>query len=262
MPRLSLWLLPVWTTSLWSVHPGLGSSHKVQVEPEHGIIFSQPVQHLRDCVEIVRRLLRDRHVSYKGSALNIEHLDLRLEPVRKEIPIYLGAVFPKMLEICGEIAQGAMLVLSTLEHSRSVAEHVALGARRAGRNPEDVEMATMIPCVLSADKDAARDSMRPAIANIAGPLPRYRRLMGEAGFVEELEALRQAWKEGDIEEAERLVPTGLIDEIALVGTPDDCQQRLQDYRRVGIAVPIILPSVSGKDAKRQAMDVIRACAPG
>ena len=32
---------------------GLGSSHKVQVEPEHGLTFAQPVQRLQECIGIV-----------------------------------------------------------------------------------------------------------------------------------------------------------------------------------------------------------------
>ena len=240
---------------------GLGSSHKVQVEPEHGLIFSQPVQRLRECMDIVRVLLRDGQVSYKGSVFNIERFDLGFEPVRRKIPIYIGAVFPKMLEICGEISQGAMLTWCTLEHARKASEHVALGARRAGRNPEEVDVATLLPCTVSDNKEEARDLMRLAIASYSSQFPRYRRLMAEAGFVEELEAVSQAWNEGDKERALRLVPIGLIDKIGIVGSPDECQQRIQDYRRAGITLPLISPRAEGKDAKRQAMDVIRACAP-
>ena len=240
---------------------GLGSSHKVQVEPEHGLIFSQPVQRLRECMDIVRVLLRDGQVSYKGSVFNIERFDLGFEPVRREIPIYIGAVFPKMLEICGEISQGAMLAWCTLEHARKASERVALGARRAGRNPEEVDVATLLPCTVSDNKEEARDWMRLAIASYGSQFPRYRRLMAEAGFVEEIEAVSQAWNEGDKERALWLVPVGLIDKIGMVGSPDECQQRIQDYRRAGITLPIISPRAEGKDAKRQAMDVIRACAP-
>ena len=95
---------------------GLGSSHKVQVEPEHGLTFSQPVQRLRECVEVVRTLLMDGGVSYKGEVLNIERFDLWFEPLKKEVPIYVAAVFPKMLQICGEISQGAILTWCTLVH--------------------------------------------------------------------------------------------------------------------------------------------------
>src|SRR5713226_3531992 len=45
---------------------GLGSSHKVQVEPEHGVPFIQPTQRLRETVDVARALLRDGTVSYAG----------------------------------------------------------------------------------------------------------------------------------------------------------------------------------------------------
>jgi probable F420-dependent oxidoreductase len=240
---------------------GLGSSHKVQVEPEHGLAFSQPVQRTRECIEIVRALLKDGTVSYRGSVYQIDGFDLWFEPFRREIPIYVAAVFPKMLEVCGEIAQGALLVWDTVEHSRMAAERVALGARRAGRDPTKVDVATMIPCAVSDAKDRARDSMRLPIASYAGRFPRYRRLLASVGYAEELEKVRLAWQEGDRRRALALVPAGLIDRVTLVGTAGECRQGLANYRRAGIGLPIIFPSASGPHAKAETMDIIRACAP-
>ena len=240
---------------------GLGSSHKVQVEPEHGLIFSRPVPRLRECVEIVRKLLRDGEVSYQGSVFNIQHFDFWFQPFRREIPIYVAGVFPKMLEIGGEIAHGVLLTYCTLEHATSAAQHVALGARRQGRSPEDVDVATLLPCAVATDKETASELLRGPIAGYTGRLPRYRRLMAQAGFAQELEAVRLAWQEGDRRRAASLVPSGLIEKVALVGTPGECRERIQEYRRAGITLPIISPRFSGKDAQRQAMEVIRACAP-
>src|SRR5215510_15750599 len=42
---------------------GLGSSHRVQVEPEHGIPFTQPTRRLRETIDVVRALLRDGTVA-------------------------------------------------------------------------------------------------------------------------------------------------------------------------------------------------------
>ena len=240
---------------------GLGTSHKVQVEPEHGLVFAQAVPRLRECVEIIRILLRDGAVSYRGSVYNIERFDLWFQPVRREIPIYVAAVFPKMLEVCGEIAQGALLTWCTLQHARTAARHVAFGAERAGRDPSDVEVATLLPCAVTGAREEGIDAMRTNIASYAARFPRYRRLMEEAGFASELRAVRRAWQEGDQDEARRLVPAGLIDKIALVGTADQCRNRLEEYRQAGITQPIISPRVSGAKAKEQAMEVIRACAP-
>src|SRR5215207_2026220 len=100
---------------------GLGSSHKVQVEPEHGIPYSKPVQRLRETVTVIRTLLREGVVSYKGEVLTIDRFDLWFEPIRREIPIYVSAVFPQMLEVCGEVAQGTIMVWSTTEAGRKAA---------------------------------------------------------------------------------------------------------------------------------------------
>ena len=241
---------------------GLGTSHKFQVEKEHGVGFSQPIQRLREYREIVLGLLHDGVISYSGDVLNIEGFDLWFEPVRREIPIYVAAVFPKMLEICGEIAQGVIPILLTVRSVRAAAEHVALGARRAGRDPKEVDMATLLPCYVSEDKEGNRDWMRGFLAYYAGRFPRYRRLMAEAGFPEEVEAVRQAWHKGDRAGAMKLVPSGLIDQISLVGGPEECRQRIRDYRDAGIDLPIIMVrATSGRDAKAQVMKAVRACAP-
>ena len=240
---------------------GLGSSHRVQVGPEHGLEFSQPVQRLRECVNIVRALLRDSTVSYQGSIFNIERFDLWFEPLRNEIPIYVAAVRPRMLQICGEISQGTILTYCTREHATIAAENVALGARNAGKDPAEVDVATLLPCAVSDDVDQARDSLRAGVVSYAVGFPRYRRLMVEAGFAQEIEAVRQAWSEGNREGALKLVPPDLIDKIAVAGTPEQCRRQVQEYRQAGITLPIISPRTSGEDAKGQAMAAIRACAP-
>ena len=240
---------------------GMGTSHKVQVEPEHGLEFTKPVQRLRECVDIVRGILKDSDVNYHGEIYDIDRFDLWFEPLRKEIPIYVAAVFPKMLEICGEISQGAILTWCTLDHAELAAWHVGIGARNAGHVPGDVEVASLLPCAVSDNRESARDLMRQPIASYAGRFPRYRKLMVDAGFPDEIEKVRVAWQAGNIQESLNLVPGALIDKIGLVGTAGEVQEKLADYRKAGITLPIVSPRFIGDGAKEQALEIIRACAP-
>ena len=243
---------------------GVGSSHKVQVEPEHGLVFAKAVPRLRETVDIVRAMLQDGQVSYRGEVINIESFDLWFEPFRREIPIYVAAVFPKMLETTGEMAEGALLTWCSLDHARTAASHVAAGAERAGKDPSQVEVASLISCGVAespADAEQVMDSFRPVIAGYAARFPRYRRLMAQAGFEEELETVRREWQAGRRQEAMALVPAGLIERLGVVGTPEQCRARLEEYREAGISLPIVSPRVSGAGAKERAMEVIRACAP-
>jgi alkanesulfonate monooxygenase SsuD/methylene tetrahydromethanopterin reductase-like flavin-dependent oxidoreductase (luciferase family) len=240
---------------------GLGSSHKVQVEPEHGVVYRKPVQRMRESVEIIRTLLRDGQVSYQGQEIAIASFDLWFEPLRREIPIYLSAVFPQMLETCGEIAQGTILVWSTPESGRQSAEHVAVGARRAGRDPAEVDIVSLLPCSVAEDRREAIDRVRPAAAFYAGFFPRYNRLMAESGFSEAAAAIRQAWLTGDREGATRLVPDDMVQALSIAGPAADSRERLEAYRESGIRLPVIFPVGGGPDGKERVMEAIRACAP-
>ena len=241
---------------------GLGSSHRVQVEGEHGLPYSRPVQRLRETVEIVRALLRQGEAAYRGEIFDIKRFDMWFRPFRREMPIYLAAVFPKMLQICGEISHGAMLTWTTPGGTRKAAQMVAQGARAAGRRPEEVEIANLITTSVSLDGPADIEGIRSSLAFYAGFFPRYNRALAEQGFPEEASAIRQAYLEGRRgKDLARLVPDQMVNAIAAIGTPDECKQRIEEYRRAGATIPIIAPRYSGQGAKKQIMAVIRALAP-
>ena len=224
-------------------------------------MFEKAVPRLRECIQVIRQLLREEKVSHQGDVYKIENFDLWFEPLRKEIPIYVAAVFPKMLEVCGEVAQGALMTWCTLEHAKTAAFHVAEGTKRAGRNPSEVEVATLLPCAVGAAEEGGLEGLRTNIARYAARFPRYRRLMEEAGFTEELGQVRREWNQGNQEKARQLIPSTLINKIALVGDSGQCRLKLDKYRESGITLPIISPRAAGLNAKKEAMEIIHACAP-
>jgi probable F420-dependent oxidoreductase len=240
---------------------GLGSSHRVQVEGEHGLPYAKPIPRVRETVDAVRALLRDGEVSYRGETVRIDRFDLWFAPHRRTIPIYLSALFPPMLEVCGEIADGLILTWSTLEAPARAAAHVAAGARRAGRRPEDVEITSLLPCVIAESRAEAMEQMRPAVAMYAGFFPRYNRLLAESGFPDAARAIQAAWRVGDREGAARAVPDALANAVGLVGTAPECRARVDEYRAAGLTLPIIRPRARGKGARETVLAAIRACAP-
>src|SRR5947207_10420089 len=64
---------------------GIGSSHKVQVEAEHGVTYTKPLTRVRETVAVVRDLLRDGRVQYAGKTVRIENFELWFRPRRREI---------------------------------------------------------------------------------------------------------------------------------------------------------------------------------
>ena len=185
---------------------GLGGSHRVQVEPEHGIPFVQPTARLRDTIAIVRALVQNGLVSYRGEVITIERFDLWFRPRRPQIPIYVAALFPRMLEIAGELADGVLLTWPTPGTIARAVEHVAIGARRAGRAATAIDVASLIPCAVAQTAAAARDALRPAVGLYAGFFPRYNRLLAEAGFGDAVRDIKEAFDRGGRDAAATKVP--------------------------------------------------------
>ena len=240
---------------------GLGSSHKVQVEPEHGVVYSKPLTRVRESVEIVRALLRDEDVHYEGETVRIEKFELWFKPLRPELPIYLAAVFPKMTALTGEIADGLILTRSSLETGGQVRAQIAEGAARAGRDPAGVLITSLLPTAVAERRQEAFDLLRPGLALYAGFFPRYNRLVAGHGFQDEAAAIAEAWGRGDRAAALAAVSDEMVEATGIVGTPEECRQRLQSYRDSGIDVPIIRPFARGPDARARFMAAIEACAP-
>ena len=240
---------------------GLGSSHKVQVEGEHGMRYEKPLTRLRECVEIVRALCREGRVAYAGETVRIEEFALWFAAAGRPIPIWLSAVFPKMTALAGEIADGVILTRSTLATAAATRRHLAEGAARAGRDPVKITLASLFPAAVAERSGEALAALRPGLAFYAGFFPRYNRLMAEHGFAAEAAAIAQAWARGDREAAERATSDEMIAATSVAGTPQEARARLEALRRSGIELPILSPYARGPGARARFEAVIRACAP-
>src|ERR1700746_1676069 len=75
---------------------GVGSSHKVQVEGEHGVPYAKPLTRVRETVALIRQLAQVGRVSFHGETVRVENFDLWFTPCRRAFPIYVSALFPKM----------------------------------------------------------------------------------------------------------------------------------------------------------------------
>lgn len=239
---------------------GLGSSHKVQVEAEHGIQYSDPVTRVRETVEVVRALLRDGAVSYHGKTITIEKFELWFRPARTVLPIYLSALFPQMLALCGEIAQGLLMVFSTPDSARKAREQLAAGAARGGRRLDEIEIGSLVPVAIAAERRAAYERMRPVLAFYLGFFPRYRRVAREAGFAAAVDATAEAYQRGGIEAALPTVSDEMVATLTAAGTAGEVRAKIVEYRRSGIALPIIMPIAAATDTAAGIAEVIRACA--
>ena len=239
---------------------GLGSSHRVQVGPEHGVEYAKPLDRVRDTVAIVRTPAPRGRGPPRGGDGSDRRLQALVPALPREPPIYLSALFPKMLELCGEIADGVILTRSTLASAAAARARVAAGAARAGRDAAAIEVTSLLPASVAPDREEAIAAARPGLASTRASFPlqppaRRERLSGEAA------AIASAWAAGDAAGAARAVSGEMIAATGIAGTPDECRERLEAYRGAGLDFPSSAPSPAAPTRRSGFLAAIEACAP-
>ncbi len=194
-----------------------------------GVERSAPVATLRDSIRLIRELLRGETVTVEGAVVSRE-ARLDFEPRRPNVPIYLGARGPRMLELAGEVADGAIVGnLATVEGWRYARERVRTGVERAGRDPEAVPLVAWFYCSISDDSSAAKEAIRSMVAT---SLVTSRLILGDLGlempeaFAKAMSARDWSLSSAAVREAGAVLPAESLEWFGLAGSPEECRNRI------------------------------------
>jgi 5,10-methylenetetrahydromethanopterin reductase len=233
---------------------GLGTGSPLVLAPQ-GHPFEKPLTRLREYVEVIRQLLRGEQVTYSGQTVSLE--DARIEDLLSgtgaiassatRLPLYLGVTGPRALELAGEVADGVLLnvALPTAYVERAL-DSIERGAKRAARSLADVDVAMAIAC-----SPGGKEAARRFLALYLSTFPNIAR---ETGLPEQLLAsIRTALDEDGLDGAARLVGDEAVDVLCAAGTPEECRARLDEYRRAGVALPVLVPLEDAIDATIEAL---------
>lgn len=216
---------------------GLGVSHKVTVENWFDSKITKPVTQMREYAGIVRAILRGEQPP-QGEFFNSKFQFMGYA-ARPELPIYIGALSPNMLQLAGEIGDGVMLWLCGPEYiERVVVPEVAKGREKAGKSMDGFDVVAAVPVGLTDDPGAARDAMRGELLTYAS-LPFYRRMLEASGFTEELKAFDAGMSDGDVDKAKAGLSDRMIDSLIGAGDADQVRAAVQRYRDAGAVSPCI-----------------------
>lgn len=240
---------------------GLGVGHEPLVRSWHGQDFRKPVTAMRDYLTIVRGALRDAQVAHDGDVYSAHFGFLGFRPPA-DVPILVGALGPKMLQLAGELADGVVLWMSSPHHVRDIVmPNLAIGAARAGRDVSDL---AVFPCLFAApgpDRNSARDAIRRQMFTYV-QLPFYRNMLIASGFGEDLERFDEGIVAQDLPMALGALSDAMIDEMAATGSPDDVAETLERFRDAGATVPGVgvVGGYEGYEGAEGALRAIREAA--
>jgi 5,10-methylenetetrahydromethanopterin reductase len=216
---------------------GLGTGARETVE-KMGIPFKNPLVTIRESVHVIRQLLGERRVTFDGVTFKMNDVRLGFKPVRPRIPIYIAAVGPKMLQLAGEIGDGVLLTAAcSPEYVKYAVENVKIGAERADRDPETIDVASHILYSVSEDLQVARNATKKDLVSCLYPI-----MLELSGFDKaHTEPLLSALKRGSFQEASKHVSDDMVDAFTASGSPERCQKKLKEYEAAGVTLPIVNP---------------------
>ncbi len=212
-----------------------------------GINRRKPLKAMRETVEILRRLLNMERVTYDGEFHQVKDIELDVVHGRREprnVEIMIGATGPKMMELTGEISDGAVLNYCVPpEYNDRAMDLLTAGAKKAGKTIDEIDRPQLIVCSVDKVHEKAIDHTRGLLAQYLAQQPHIAKASGVSNdVVAEIQSILgwPATKE-QIEKAKHIVPEDLIYKITASGTPDEARSKVKEYINRGATCPILYP---------------------
>src|SRR5438093_351811 len=111
-------------------------------------------------------------------------------------------------------------------------------ARVVGKNPDDVEVVCRIFVCPTEDPAMARDAFRRTVTAYLN-VPVYRKFHEWLGRAEILREMHDRWDRGDRRGALAAVSDRIVDDLCVIGTPDECRAHIRAYCESGVTVPVL-----------------------
>lgn len=197
---------------------------------------------MRECVTATRRLLDGEELTIDGQVFHFDNVKLT-HPPTEYVPLYMGVVGPKMLQLSGEIADGTVVsVLAAPSYVRWCRERVGEGAKRAGRDDRHHRIVTFVLYAVDADARQAKDSVRDILAF-------YLATMAQSALMQvygNAEQLLEMVERGGPETVAREMPDAWLDDLVVAGDPDECAAKIRAFLDAGSDSVILFPTPTSR----------------
>jgi F420-dependent oxidoreductase-like protein len=236
---------------------GFGPSGPQVSEGWYGVPYPKPWGRTREYVEVVRKIIaREGPLEHKGTHYELptsegtgqgKPLKLNFHPVRSEIPVFLGAIGRKSVELAAEVADGWIPIFFSADaFEETWGEHLEAGFEKGGRSRSDLEVSPSLQVAIDGDLEAAKGMVKASLLLYLGGMGSrktnfYVDLTHRFGFGEVADEVQSLFQDGKREQAYEALPDEIVDATALVGTEDEVAERLERFAAAGVDRVIVTP---------------------
>jgi len=233
---------------------GVGSSSPAIIDGWNGIDFERPLTRVRETVAVLRQAFGGQKTDFAGRTLRSSGFRLGAPPPKPQ-RIYLAALRAKMLALAGEIGEGLIINFQPVSAMKPILAAYAEGARRAGRDGAGDEVVSRFQVCITDDKPGARQLVRMAFGGyVASPV--YNRFFEWVGFEDVARGVREAFARGDRAASAAAISDEFVDAVAIIGSAEECRERLAAYVEAGVTTPVISPLAARPDAIRATFEAL------
>jgi probable F420-dependent oxidoreductase len=202
---------------------GIGASSDRIVEGWNGIPFEKPYSKVKETLDFL-------DVALKGDRTD-NGFKLESKP-QHEIPVVLAALRGRMLRLAVERASGAFSNFLPISGLPQVVKGIE-GA------PDGFELLCRFFCL-----PGKREEVEPVARFMFSSyitVPVYEAFYRWLGHGDAIDPMVEAWKAKDRQKAAAEAPWELIDEMFILGEPDEMHERLARFTDGGITLPVLTP---------------------
>ncbi len=253
---------------------GVGASGPQVVEGWYGAPYPRPLERTREYVAIMRAVFeRAAPVTYDGRHYQLpartgsglgKALRSTVHPLRPSIPVLLGAEGPKNVALAAEIADGWLGLWFSPKSDAFYREALAEGFSRPGAwsTPGAFEAAATVSVIEHDDVEVAASYLKPMLALYIGGMGArganfHHDVFVRMGWAEECAAIQDAYLAGDRDGAAALVPTALVEDVALVGPADKIVEEIERSWRGTCLTTLILGGWPQPATRARVLDAVR-----
>jgi 5,10-methylenetetrahydromethanopterin reductase len=189
---------------------------------------------MREAIRDLRRLLAGESAEFGPAKTQLRNRSVSPSPV------YMLAAGPRMIELAGEVADGAFLMVGLHPAAiRAARRHLEDGARRVGRSLAGFPVVFVVTLGLGSDAEVGMRWIRSSFAQghpfLAYPSGSNFRWLKEAGF-----ELEETHDPAAIPEPQA---SQIADAFGLFGPPERCADRLlQAQEEAGVEQVFLFPA--------------------
>lgn len=192
---------------------------------QYGIDWAKtkPLSRLKEAHHVVRTMLDDGAITFDGEFFKYSGLFTFARPVQERVPVKLGAMRgPKSFQVAGEFTDGVHHALSYTKRAYEfMVDNVRIGAERAGRDVNSLDLGAWIVFATGPDSRAAKDAARAMVGLYRRAAGTQRRRSGRA------DRHHRRGGEGRVDRAFELTSPELADRLSVAGTPAECAEKIK-----------------------------------